>query len=116
MRANGLHGEAVAEDGVMSRLVEARRRELQPGRVHPDPVTEFDESPELVDREEVLDPIRETLRHVARVIGKGFGGLARLPPADPVMERLRQVPVVEGGEGLDAVLEQFVNEAVVKVE
>ena len=42
--------------------------------------------------------------------------VSRARPAAAVLERLRQVPVVERQERLDAVREQLVDEAVVEVE
>jgi hypothetical protein len=41
---------------------------------------------------------------------------ATWPAADLVLERLRQIPVIERRVWLDALLEQFVDEAVVEVE
>ena len=56
------------------------------------------------------------LGHVARVVAERLRSLARFPSADTILERLRQVPVVERGEGFDAVGEQLVDEAIVEVE
>jgi len=46
---------------------------------------------------------------VPGVVGESLRRLAALPAPDPVLERLRQVPVVEGGERLDAGRQQFVH-------
>src|SRR3979411_722972 len=65
---------------------------------------------ELVDREEVLRPVAERPGHIAGIIRKRFGGVARLPPA-LVLKRLRQVPVVECRKGFDAGFEKRIAEA-----
>ena len=49
------------------------------------------------------------------VLREGVDGLAGRPAA-AILERLRQVPVVQRDERLDAVREQLVDEAVVEVE
>ena len=115
-RADGLHGQAVAEHGVVPRLVEPPRRQLQPGRVDADAVAELDERAELVDREDVLHAIGQPLGDVAGVVGERLRRVARFPAADAVLQRLRQVPVIERRERLDAVREQLVDEPVVEVE
>ena len=116
LRADRLHGEAMPEHGVMPRLVEAARRQLQPGRVDADAIAELDERAELVDREDVLHAIGQMLRDVARVVAERLRRVARLPAAAVVLQRLRQVPVIERRERLDAVGEQLVDEPVVEVE
>ncbi len=78
-------------------------------------VADLDEGAELVDGEDVLDAVGQARGDVTGVVGEGFGGLAPLPAAEAVLQGLRQVPVVERGEGLYAVLEQLVDEAVVEV-
>jgi hypothetical protein len=64
----------------------------------------------------VLHPIAELLGDVARVLGERLRSVRRLPAAEPVLECLRQVPVVQGREGLDADGEQLVDEAAVEVD
>ena len=64
----------------------------------------------------MLHAIGQMLGHVAGVVAECLGGVARLPAADPVLERLRQVPVIQRGERLDAVGEQFVDQTIVEVE
>src|SRR5882757_143625 len=73
------------------------------------------EGEELVDREEVLSPVAERPGHIAGIIRKRFGGVARLPPA-LVLKRLRQVPVIESRKGFDAGFEKRIDEAAVEVE
>ena len=55
-----------AEHRVVPRLVEAARRQLQPGRVDADAVAQLDERAELVDREDVLDAIGQPARRRSR--------------------------------------------------
>jgi hypothetical protein len=52
---------------------------------------------------------------VLGVLGEPVGGVPRLPAA-PVLQRLRRVPVVERGHGLDAALQQPVDDPAVEVE
>src|SRR5262249_19334290 len=123
----GLYRQAVAEDGVMPDLPELRIREPQPrcaselnrlaSHLHVDElIATLHERPELVDREVVLDAVAELLGHVPRVVGKGLRGLDRLPAAVFVLEGLRQIPVVQRRERLDARREQLVHEPAVEVE
>ncbi len=70
----------------------------------------------LVEREEVLDAVAQLLGHVTGVVREGLGGVARLPALVLVLQRLRQVPVVERGERRDARGEQLVHQPVVEVE
>src|SRR5262249_56525395 len=74
-------------------------------------VAAFDERPELVDREVVLDTVAQLLGHVAGVVGERLCRLGRLPAAVPLLERLRQIPVVQRCERLDPGGEQLVDEA-----
>ena len=62
-------------------------------------------------RDAVAEPAGDRLG----VLDERLGGRARRPAAG-VLERLRQVPVVERRERLDAVREQLVDEPVVEVE
>src|SRR5215510_57060 len=98
----------------MTHLVELPVREPRPrstaemnrfaaADLHVEPlVTALDERAELVNREEVLDAIAKLPGHVAGVVGKGLRGVLRLPPAVLVLERLREIPVIERRERLDA--------------
>ena len=116
VRADRLHGEAVSEHRVVARLIETSRRQLESRGMDADPVPQLHEGAELVDGEDVLHAVGEPLRDVAGVGGERVRGVARLPAAPTVLERLRQVPVVQGGKRLDAVREQLVDQAVVEVE
>jgi hypothetical protein len=111
----------------MPNLIEPARPEVQPGRGleagdsvsnrHFDAaVSHLDEGAELVDREEVPHAVAELLGHVAGVVGERLGRVARLPAAVLVLQGLRQVPVVERGERLDAGRLQLVHETVVEVQ
>jgi hypothetical protein len=83
--------------------------------VHAGAVPQFHEGRELVDGEEALYPVAELFGDIARVIGKRLGGVARLPSA-AILQRLRQVPVIERRERLDAIAEELVEEPIVEVE
>ena len=100
----------------MADLIEARRRQRQAGRKGAGAVAQFDNRIDLVDREKVFDPVAQPGADIAGVIGKGFCGVGGFPAADVVLQRLRQIPVVERREWLDIVGEQFVGEAVVESE
>ena len=108
-------GEAVAENGVMPRLVEASGRQLQSRSVDAVRIAQFEERTELVDREDVLDAIGQSLRDVSGIVAERLGRVARLPAAAVVLQHLRQIPVIERGERLDAVGEQFVDQTAVEV-
>ena len=121
------NGEAVSEHGVVPDLLQLGVREAQPRRatqvnglpadLHVDPlVAGLHERGELVDREEVLDPIAELLGDVPGVVGERLRRLLRLPAAVLVLECLGQIPVVQRRERLDARGEQLVDEAAVEVD
>ena len=97
-------------------LVHFRIRQFEAGRVDPPSVAEVHESPGLVDGEDRPDAVAQPLRHIGRIIAECLGRLAGAPAADPVLERLRQIPVIQRRIRLDALPEQFVDEAVVEVE
>src|SRR5258708_37182816 len=78
-------------------------------------MTDTHEGGDLFACEEARAPVAEPPRHIAGIIGKRFDGVARLPSA-LVLERLRQIPVVERGKRFDAGLEQRIDEAAVEVE
>ena len=62
------------------------------------------------------DPVAQLRADIAGVVGKGFRRFGRLPAADAVLQRLRQIPVIERRVRLDAVGEQLVDQAVVERE
>src|SRR3712207_5103474 len=122
-----LYRQPVPEHRVMTNLIDLARPDVHPGRRFDADdgtadlrfsaaVSLVNERGELVDGEEVLDAVAELLGHIPRVVGERLWCLARPPPAVPVLQGLRQVPVVERGERLDADGEQFVDEAVVEVQ
>ena len=73
-----------------------------PGRVITRAVAEERRAPRLVERGPVLHPVAERAVHERGVLGEPGGGVAGRPAAG-VLERLRQVPVVEREPRLDAV-------------
>ena len=71
-------------------------------------MTHFDERMELVDREEVLDPVAQVPGDVTGVVPECLGYLKRLPAVMLVLQFSRQeVPVIESSEGLDAGCQAF---------
>ena len=72
------------------------------------------EAGELVDGAEMVDAIRQPPAHESRVVGKGSGGVARLPPSPPVFQRLGQVPVKQRQVRSDASRRQLIDHALVK--
>ena len=116
VRADRLHGEAVRQRDVVADLVQLRRRQFEAGRVDAPAVAEIHEASGFVDREDILDAVAQALRHIAGVIRERLRGVAGLPAADAVLQRLRQIPVIQRRIGLDAVGQQFVDQAVVEVE
>src|SRR5204863_3912968 len=71
--------------------------------------------PRLVVRRPVLDAIAEPADDSLHVLAERVDRRANVP-APLVLERLREIPVEERRERLDAVREQLVDEAVVEVE
>jgi hypothetical protein len=63
----------------------------------------------------MLDAIPQATRHHSRVVGEFVGDVA-LEPAAVILQRLRQVPVVEAQPRRDATGHQTVDEAVVEIE
>ena len=70
---------------MMSRCVQTQPREFQPRRMYAEFVTDFDERAELIDREDVLNTIGQTLRDVACLIAKGFRGVATFPTTETIL-------------------------------
>src|SRR5206468_7618242 len=71
--------------------------------------------PRLVDRAPPRDAVAIGVEAGARVLGERVDDVA-VAPAALVLERLRQITVIERDERLDAVLEQRVDQAVVVLE
>src|SRR5215471_1215058 len=113
---NCLHGHSMAEHAMVPGLIKRSRRQAQPRCVNADSISQLYECSEFVDREEMLDSVGEPLRDIPRIVGKRRRCVARLPSSYLVLERLRQVPVIQSGERLDAIGNEFVHKPVVKVQ
>ena len=85
------------------------------GRVDAGGVAEQRRAPRLVERRPGRHPIAERLEHRRGVLGEPVRGVA-VRPAASVLERLRQVPVVQRHPGSDVVLEQRVDQPRVEVD
>src|SRR5262245_23090027 len=96
-------------------LVQPVRRQLQSGREYASRMAQFDERRAFIQREEVPRPVAELFGDVAGIVRECLGGVAGLPTA-AILERLRQVPVIECRERGDAVGDKLVKEPVVEVE
>ncbi len=83
--------------------------------VHAEPVAEPRDHPRLALRDPVRHAVAEAPDHGLHVLDVRVDGLAHRPAA-AVLERLRQVPVVQRDERLDAGGQELVHEAVVEVE
>ena len=66
----------------------------EPGRVRAGAIAEQCVDIGLVEHRPVLDAIAQAAPDHARVVGKFLGGVA-LEPAALVLERLRQIPMIE---------------------
>ena len=71
------------------------------GRVHAVAVAEDGHDLRLVQGDPAADAVAERLGHDRGVVAEALGGVADRPAA-LVLQRLRQVPVVERGDRLDA--------------
>ena len=67
----------------------------------------------FVQRDPHLDPVAERLRDQAGVVGEAVGGVP-VQPAAGILEGLRQIPVEQGGHGIDPPVQQGVDEPVVE--
>jgi hypothetical protein len=110
----GIHGQSVAEQQVVGGGHRCGRLRA-PGRVHAGGVAQHRRAPRLVHRAPPADAVAEGLGHDRRVVAEAQ---RRLPgrPAPRVLQRLRQVPVVQRGHRLDVVGQQLVDEGPVEVE
>ena len=84
-------------------------------RVHAEEMAQKGHAPGLVDGRGGVEPVAEIAGDQRRVLGEPAGDVA-VHPAAPVHERRGQVPVVEGGEGLQPPLEHAVDQPVVEIE
>ena len=89
--------------GERVRLARAARR------VDPSAVPEPRDHPRLVLRDPVPDAVAERAAHDVDVLGERLDRVAGRPAA-AVLERLREVPVVERDVRLDAAREQLVDQ------
>src|SRR5918999_3462867 len=112
--AHPLHREAVAEQEVVCRGERPGAVFVARG-VDAEAVTHPGRDPGLVQGDPEPNIIREGLVDDAGVLCEAF---ARIPvgPAAQVLQRLRQVPVVEREHRLDGALPQAVDEPAVEVE
>ena len=78
-------------------------------------MAQFHERRALVEREEVPRPVAELFGDVAGIVRECVGGVAGFPPA-AILQRLRQVPVIERRERRNVVGDEVVQEPVVEVE
>ena len=112
--ANHLGREPVAEQDVV-RGGQRVGLALAAGSVLPESVPEPRDHPRLALRDPMPDAVAETVAHDVDVLGERFGRLTD-GPAAALLERLREIPVVERHEGLDARREQLVDQPIVEVE
>jgi hypothetical protein len=106
--ADGLHAEAVPEQQVVGH----GHRDIDVSQARRVPALEIADpgrAARLVDRDPVFDPVPEGPGHQRGVVSEPFSGLPRRPAA-PILQGLRQVPVVKRREGSDARLQQRVHE------
>jgi len=108
------HSQAVRQEHVVRHA--QREAEILPARsVRPQQVAQEGDHPGLVVRDPVPDAIAEAPRHYVHIVGEALGGIPRSPAPD-VLQRLWQIPVVQGRIRSDAVGEQFVHQGIVEIE
>ena len=110
--AEGLDGGPVGAEQVVRGECRLGRA-LAAGGVPPEEVPEHGRDPRLVERDHLVHAVAEAAGDDRGVLGEVVGHVA-VEPAAPVVERGREVPVVERRRGRDAGLEQGVHEAVVE--
>ena len=113
-RAQLAHRLTVTEQQVV-RGEHALGGAVVPGRVQAGGVAEERRAPRLVEGRPHVDPVAERVVHVERVLGEPVGGVA-VGPAALLLQRLRQVPVVQRQPRQDAGIEQLVDEPLVEVD
>src|SRR5512143_3201031 len=99
-RAYRVHGEAVAEIHVVDRPMQGLGADLVP-LARTEAVTEQREDRRLIEGGETLDPVTVAIGDQRGVVGKPADAIPRRPAAE-IVERLRQVPVIEAEPRLDA--------------
>ena len=111
--ADGLHSHSMRQNAVMANLVDLRGIELQAGRELADLVAQVGKADKFVGGEEVVNAVGQFARKESRVVAKCFTGVARLPA---VRERRGQIPVKKRHIRIDAVVLEFVDDALVVIE
>ena len=86
-----------------------------PGRVHAGRVAQVRRAPRLVERRPPAHAVAERVVDHGRVVHEALHGVA-VGPAAGVLQGLGEVPVVERDEGLDAGLQQAVDQPPVEVQ
>ncbi len=112
--AHRVHGKTVSEQEVVRRP-DGGRRFAPPGCVMPRAVPEEGRAPRFIERGEMAHPVAERAMDQCGVVGEAGRGVAGRPAAR-VLDRLRQVPVVERQPRLDAMAEQLVDQPTVEVQ
>jgi hypothetical protein len=112
VRPDRRHRQAVPEQQVVRHGQRVEQERLA-GGVRAQHVAERHVHERLVQRDPQLDPVAQCGRHQARVLGEP---VRRVPvqPAAVVLQRLRQVPVEQRGDRVDAVPQQLVDKPVVE--
>jgi hypothetical protein len=95
--------------------LKGERRIGESGRVYAVHVADDDEGKRLVEGDPVLHPVAELAAHDGGVVAEPARDVAVSPPA-AVLQRLRQIPVIERDERRDVALEQRVDQAAVEIE
>mmetsp|Transcript_9243 Transcript_9243/g.16743 ORF Transcript_9243/g.16743 Transcript_9243/m.16743 type:complete len:270 (+) Transcript_9243:1894-2703(+) len=107
---------SVSEEKMVRGEVYLRPRVVGPSRsVHAEAEAQHADAAWLVERDPLLHAITKELEAFFAVRGEVLDELLAQHPAVLVLQGLGQVPVVQSRKGLDAVLQQFVDQAVVKV-
>ena len=114
MRAQHVDAGAVGEVDMMDRAQQGCA--IGQARGMPaESIAEQREERRLVEGGEPLDAIAVATGDERRIIGKPAGTIA-IGPAAAIVERLREIPVIEAEPGLDAGRQQGVDQTVVKGE
>src|SRR3981081_304575 len=100
----------------MTNLIEFLRRQVQTRSVRNEDVAEMDKPRAFVDREEGFYTVAQVSGDIPRIIGECLRGFARLPSTEAVLQRLRQIPMIERRKRLYSVCDQFVDYPVVKIQ
>src|SRR5262245_19499419 len=79
-------------------------------------VTALYERAKLITRKEVLHSIAELLGDVPAIFGESFCCVLGAPSAGLVLQRLRQIPVIERRKRLDSGRLQLIYQAAIEVE